>query len=283
MDYRYFSHNGKLLPAKEAVVPLSNIEYSYGFGVYETIRVAGGVTYFLDEHSKRLMESARIIGLTHSFDAAYVHDAVQALVKETDVPAYNLKVLLIGGTAADTADLYITCLNPRFPDRKLYRTGVTLISENCERLFPQAKSLNMFTSYMAYRRAQQQGAYDALLINQAGCITEGTRTNFFGLRGRTLVSPPAKDCLHGVTRHNVMAVARSHGFTIEETAMKLDEVGHYDSVFVTSTPSKIMPIHSIDEQVWQTPVSPALRELMQAYDQFIDDYRERQLKQNHPD
>jgi branched-subunit amino acid aminotransferase/4-amino-4-deoxychorismate lyase len=275
MEYTHFSHNGKLLPAEQAVVPLSNIAYSYGFGVYETIRVAAGITYFLDEHIERLLQSAQIINLSHTFDAAFVAQAAQALTSKTDAEAYNLKVLLIGGRTALAADLYITCLNPLFPDRKLYRNGVKLISEQCERLYPQAKSLNMFTSYQAYAHAQAGGAYDALLINRAGCITEGTRTNFFGLSGKTLVSPPAEDCLHGVTRHHVMEVARKHGFTIREKAMPLDSVRHYDNVFLTSTPSKIMPVQAIDKQVWEQPVSPALHELMQAYDSYIESYRQR--------
>jgi branched-chain amino acid aminotransferase len=277
MQYRYFSHNGKLLPIEQAAVPLSNIEYSYGFGVYETIRVAGGITYFLEQHVERLMQSAQIIGLEHGFDKAFVCDAITALTAETATKAYNLKVLLIGGRTPSEADLYITCLSPLFPDRKLYRTGVPVVTEQVERIYPQAKTLNMFTSYQAYRHAQRTGAYDALLINRAGCITEGTRTNFFGLHGRTLISPPAADCLHGVTRHHVMAVAREQGFTIEETAMKLDEISQYDSVFITSTPAKIMPIRAIDDQVWQQPVSPALSDLMKAYDDYINEYRERQL------
>jgi branched-chain amino acid aminotransferase len=278
MEYTYFSHNGKLLPAEQATVPLSNIAYAYGFGVYETIRVSGGITYFLDEHSERLLQSARIINLEHTFDKAFIDKAVRSLTEKTSAKAYNLKVLLIGGRTPEAADLYITCLNPLFPDRKLYRSGVSLITEQCERLYPQAKSLNMFTSYQAYRHAQAQGAYDALLINHAGCITEGTRTNFFGLQDRVLVSPPAADCLHGVTRHHVLQVARAHGFTLKETPLALDKVAAYDSVFLTSTPSRIMPVRSIDDQVWDHPVSPPLAELMQAYDQYLDDYRQQVLK-----
>jgi branched-chain amino acid aminotransferase len=277
MEYRYFSHNGTLLPIAQAAVPLSNIEYSYGFGVYETIRVARDVIYFLEQHAERLIQSAQIIGLEHDFDEAFICDSVRALTKETAAEAYNLKLLLIGGRTAREADVYITCLSPLFPDRKLYRTGVPLISEQVERLYPQAKTLNMFTSYQAYRSAKRQGAYDALLVNRQGCITEGTRTNFFGLRGRTLVSPPASDCLPGVTRHHVMAVARAQGFTIEETAMKLHDISHYDSVFITSTPVKIMPVRSIDDQVWPEPVSPALQELMKAYDEYMEKYRGSQL------
>jgi branched-chain amino acid aminotransferase len=200
------------------------------------------------------------------------------LPKRLTAEAYNLKILLIGGRTPSEADLYITCLSPLFPQRKLYRIGVPVITVELERLYPQAKTLNMFTSYQAYRRAKAEGAYDALLVNRAGCITEGTRTNFFGLRGRTLVSPPAGDCLHGVTRHHVMAVAREQGFTFEETAMKLSEVSRYDSVFITSTPAKIMPIRAIDDHVWQQPVSPALQELMKAYDHYMEQYRVGQLQ-----
>lgn len=279
MHYKYFSHNGSLLPVEQAVVPLSNIEYSYGYGVYETIRVANGVTYFLDQHSQRLMQSAQIIELEHNFDEAFVCKAVKALVDQTEMPAYNLKVLLIGGATADKANLYVTCLNPHFPDRKLYRMGVKLISQQLERLYPQAKSLNMFTSYIAYRRAQQAGAYDALLINNEGFVTEGTRTNFFGLVGKRLVSPPEQDCLNGVTRQNVIKVAKNSGFSLAENVIRFDQIDGFDSVFVTSTPSKIMPVRAIDEKVWSQPVSPALQDLMKAYDQFIEEYREAQLKE----
>ena len=67
MDFKYFSKNGELLPVEDAVVPLANIEYQYGFGVYETIRVVHGTPYFLKDHLERLQESARLIGLEHSF------------------------------------------------------------------------------------------------------------------------------------------------------------------------------------------------------------------------
>ena len=49
MDFKYFSQNGKILPIEQAVIPISNIEYSYGFGVYENIRISNGTVYFLKE------------------------------------------------------------------------------------------------------------------------------------------------------------------------------------------------------------------------------------------
>jgi Branched-chain amino acid aminotransferase/4-amino-4-deoxychorismate lyase len=63
MSFDFFSRNGKILPISEAVVPLASVEYSYGFGVYESIRVKNKNPIFLSDHLARLMDSAKIIGL----------------------------------------------------------------------------------------------------------------------------------------------------------------------------------------------------------------------------
>ena len=95
MDFKYFSKNGKILPVEEAVIPLSNIEYQYGFGVYENIRVNDGVPYFLKDHIERLLESARIIGLEHTFDESSPQKSVNEPIKKNPAGTYNLKILLI--------------------------------------------------------------------------------------------------------------------------------------------------------------------------------------------
>ena len=114
MEFKYFSRNGKILPIKEAVVPLANIEYQYGFGVYESIRVAGGTPYFMADHVERLMGSATEIGLAHAFKAAQVEQAILELLERNAVESCNVKILLIGGKGAEDASLEILCLNPLY-------------------------------------------------------------------------------------------------------------------------------------------------------------------------
>jgi branched-chain amino acid aminotransferase len=272
MAYKYFSRNGTLLPATQAVVSLDDVQYSYGFGVYETIRVAKGSGRFLKEHCQRLMESARIIGLPHPFSAEFVAQSAEALTAKNEIESCNLKVLLIGGPTPEAATLNIICLNPLFPDRKLYKEGVHTITKEAERPFPHAKTLNMLPSFLAYREAKAADAYDALLINRHGCVTEGTSTNFFVLKDRVIFSPKEADILLGVTRDNVLKVARKNGFKVVEQDLKLADTkyyDHYDSLFLTSTYSKIMPIRSVDRHVWGPPSEP-LRELMVAFNKFLD-------------
>ena len=82
MDFKYFSQNGKILPIEQAVIPLNNIEYSYGFGVYENVRVSNGIIYFLEDHTNRLLESAKVIGLTHPFDAGFIKNSISDLIRD---------------------------------------------------------------------------------------------------------------------------------------------------------------------------------------------------------
>jgi branched-chain amino acid aminotransferase len=269
MSHNYFSRNGTILPIEQAVIPLSSVEYSYGYGVYETVRRSKGITYFLTQHCARLLNSAKIIDLPHGFSDHFVAQSVQELVAQNDAETCNLKILLIGGHTPETASLYIMCLNPLFPDRKLYSQGATAITYAYERAFPQAKTLNMLPSFLAYREARQADAYDALLVNRRGQITEGTRTNFFAFRGRTIISPPATDILLGVTRDHVLQVARDSNFELAEQPIQLAELATYDNFFLTSTSAKILPLRSIDNHLIGPP-SPALQELMQAFNHFLE-------------
>lgn len=267
MEFKYFSKNGQILPIEQAVIPISNIEYAYGFGVYENIRISNGTVFFLKDHIERLIESAKIIEISHPFNTAFIENSVFNFVKNTKLATYNLKILLIGGSTKENASLYIFCLNPLFPDKKLYKEGAKFITYNYERDFPHAKTLNMLESYLAYRKAKELGAYDALLINHDGFITEGTRTNFFCIKNKTIYSPYEKDILLGVMRKATLKVAPENNYQIVEKNIKLDDIKSFNGAFVTSTSSKIIPIKSIDGYILNVP--DTLKELMRLLNDFL--------------
>lgn len=267
MNFKYFSQNGRILPIEQAVIPLNNIEYAYGFGVYESIRVSNGEVYFIKDHIDRLIKSAKIIGISHLFDNFFVENSVLDLVDNIEIKTCNLKILLIGASTKEKASLYIFCLNPFFPDKKLYRDGAEFITYNYERPFPHAKTLNMLQSYIAYNKAKKLGSYDALLINQNGFITEGTRTNFFCIKDRTIFTPYEKDILFGVMRKCMLKVAFKNDFKIIEKNIKLNDIKSYDGAFVTSTSSKIIPIKSINGVILNYP--DTLKELMKLLNDFL--------------
>lgn len=261
MAFDFFSKNYEILPSSEALVPLSDVAYSYGYGVYETIRVSHGEAKFLSDHLDRLMNSAKIIGLEHKFAAEDISKAVAELISKNKVDSCNLKILLIGGRTLEDSNLYIICLNPLFPDRKLDKEGAHCITYKYEREFPHAKTLNMLPSYLAYRDASSSGAYDALLVDRVGNIIEGTRTNFFAISDKTIYSPPEDRILLGVTRAKILEAAKKHGFELMPKDLPLDGIEEYENVFITSTSSKVMPVKSINQKEWPS-IGAGLTELI---------------------
>jgi branched-chain amino acid aminotransferase len=267
-QFPYFSKNGQILSIDQATMPLSNIAFSYGFGVYENIKVRNGIVYFVKQHIERLQKSAETISLLHPFKAEEIEKYLRELLEKLEITgeqsSSNIKILLIGGREPA---LFILALAPHFPDRKLYSEGAKTMAVTYERVFPQAKTLNMLPSYVFYTKARENDCYDALLVSPAGTILEGTRTNFFVIKGRELFTPPAEEVFEGVTRQTVMHVAKKFGFTIHEVAIPVSQISEYDGAFLTSTSSKIVPIRQIDELHFQIPES--LRELMQGYEEFL--------------
>lgn len=251
----------------EATVPLGNIEYAYGFGVYESIRTVRGTTLFLPDHLERLMQSARILSLNHEFTVPDITMWTEELVQALQTDACNLKMLLIGAKEPANATLFILPLAPLFPDKRLYKKGASALTVSHERYLPHAKALNMLPSYLSYQKAKAVGCYDALFVNRTGCITEGTRTNFFALRGQTIVSPPEEEILQGVTLLHVLDTAKQNGFSVVHEPIPLENIGSYDGAFLTSTSSKIMPLSKIDDTTLVIP--EALQGLMRHFDDFL--------------
>lgn len=276
----YISHNGQLIPKEEALVSIDNIEFTYGFGVYENIRLSKGKLMFVDLHIERLMNSAKIIHLEHIFDIQDIKRDIQILVEKNKIsqasrrPASggetaNIKILLIGGKTPADAQLYIMMLAPKFLDKKVYREGVKVISKTHERFLPIAKTLNMLPSYLFYKDAAQKGAFDALLLDHLGNILEGTRSNFFAIRDTTLYTPLLEHVLNGVTRQTVIACAREHGYTVREEMISFSTLFSFDGAFLTNTSGKIVPIRTVDGQTFPE-IASEIKRLIKLYDEYLN-------------
>ena len=264
-----FSFNGNLLPIHQAFVSVDNLHFVYGYGVYENLKVRSRVLFFPELHAERLLHSASAIGLKTVYTEEKIKEIVEHLCKVIPQESFNLKVLLMGNEK-DNADMYVFALNPRFLTGKEYREGVRVITHHGERLFPNAKTLNMLMSFLAYKKAQEKGAYDALLVDNEGAVQEGTRTNLFFTDGKTIFTPPMEKVLDGVTRMTVIDALRKKGIIVQERNLKLGEVKDYKGFFLTSTSSKVLPISRIDEMKFEIP--PIVRDAMKIYDEYLERY-----------
>lgn len=278
MNFQYFSKNGQILPHEQAQIPLSNIAYQYGFGVYETLKVRNNTLYFVDQHIDRLLHSAKLLELEHRYTKEeilnYISELIESVSKSSDTSLFscNLKMLLIGGTSKEDAQLFILPLDPLYPNRKFYKEGIKTLTVTYERPLPNVKSLNMLMSFLAFRKAKENNCYDALLIDHNNNVLEGTRTNFYTIKDKTIYTAGEKYILEGVTRQTVLHVAKKNGYTIEERLIPLSEVknGAYGGAFLTSTSSKIVPIRQIDDFQFEK-ISEEILTLIKLYDSFLDE------------
>lgn len=268
----YFIHQGQLKSAAQAFISLDDINFTYGYGVYETLKVRNGVIYFSHEHVKRLLHSSEIIGIQKSFHEAEIAEWIKTLVFKNEITETNIKMLCIGGKGNNLPDIYIFCMNPVYPDKSLYENGASVVLFEGERHYPQAKSLSMLISTMAYRFAADQGCYDALLVNSEGYITEGTRTNVFFLKDNVLSAPPSLNALEGVTKHTLIECLGKKGITVSEKKLARDELTSLDGLFLTSTSSKVMPVSAVNKI--RISIPQITREIMDMYALFLKEYSE---------
>lgn len=272
MTGSWCSLNGELIPAERAAVGVDDIDFTYGYGVYETLKIRGKILYFPELHAERLLYSASLIGLASEWESrlgksiapgdivAWIRD----LVRANETADANVKMLLAGPR------LYIMTLNPLFPGRRLYRDGAAAIIADGERAFPRAKTLNMLVSTLAFRKARAAGAYDALLCGRDGLITEGTRTNLFFIDSGRLYTPPADTALTGVTRLTLARALQEEGIPLEEKSLPRAEVSLREGYFLTSTSTKIMPLVRVGEFAFGIP--DITRRLMKLYDAWLQRY-----------
>ncbi|MCL1817452.1 MAG: aminotransferase class IV [Spirochaetaceae bacterium] len=270
MTGAWCSLNGRLIPAGEAAIGVDDIDFTYGYGVYETLKIRKKILYFPGLHAERLLHSASVIGLAHNFTSGAIEEWIRELARANAVADANIKIVFIGGKDASRARLYIMSLAPLFPDRRLYRDGATATLYRGERVFPAAKTLNMLVSTLAFREAQAAGAYDALLCTRGGLVTEGTRTNLFFTDNSAVYTPPADTVLEGVTKLTLSRALAEENIPLAEMPLPEAELSRWEGYFLTSTSTKVVPLCRVAQRDFGIP--PLTRRIMEIYDGWLRRY-----------
>ncbi len=239
--------NGKIILASEAVVPVTRKEIQYGFSVYEALRVVRGHAVHLEDHIRRLNNSCKGIGLVHSVSDDDFIDWVHRLIKTDGIVEATVRILLVGGQPSlcfITAAPLLT-----YPD-SYYSQGIEVITYEGERFLPSCKTSNLLLNYLALHAANEQGAFEALLVDRHGRVLEGTRSNFFAFHDGRLYTAPDALVLEGITRDRILKAAASQGIEVVfEPPLARDLTSDmYDEMFISSTSMGAMPVRRVDSR-----------------------------------
>ena len=218
--------NDRFVDRKEAVVSVFDHGFLYGDGVYETLRAYGGRIFMLQQHLARLQRSGHLIGLDLPIPekdwAALLNEAISrngltdAYIRIT-VSRGEGEIGLDPGLCKRPTVVIVALPLQSYPPH-LFGEGVKLIISRVRRnlaaaLPPRIKSLNFLNNILAKQEALQTGAFDALMLNVEGHVTECTTSNLFFVRTGRLCTPSiACGILDGITREVVLLLAQEHPF-----------------------------------------------------------------------
>jgi len=242
--------NGRLVPAAEARVSVFDRGFLFGDGVFETVRAYGGRLFMAEAHYARLVRSAAWAGIPLAFDGAgfarileqTLGDRRDALVRLTVTRGEGPPVPDPAGAGAPTV---LAVARPA-PEADFER-GIALATGPWRVVDAEAKTLSYSSAVVALGEARRRGADEAVRLNPAGEVAEGSVSNLFGVWAGTLATPPRDaGILAGVTRGVVLDLARRAGLCVVERTIRPEALRKAEELFVTSTGWEVMPVAVLD-------------------------------------
>jgi branched-chain amino acid aminotransferase len=252
MDNNAFWYiGGQWVHPNEATISINDVAVLRGYSVFESLRTYDRRPFHLEEHLNRLYHSAELIELDIPYSRSEIADVVSEIIERNAYKHATIRILVTGGESEDgilpsgkaVLAVLITPLGER--DMERFAKGYKLITTHLQRISPEAKTTSYIAAVRALKEAARHHAADALFVNDAGHVLEGTRSNFFVFRADTLVTP-RKGVLMGVTRNVVLELAQGR-FPLEERPILLDELPLVEEAFITSSSREITPVVQIDD------------------------------------
>lgn len=232
-----------------------------GDSIYEVIRMVKGSPVFFFDHMERLASSVKIQRKQMLADAATLKKDIITLAKSNRKKEVNLKIVYNYNKGAQNYLVYF--IEPIYPSEDQYRRGVKGILFYAERKDPESKVINHKLRSSIYYKLILDGGYEALLVNEGGYITEGSRSNIFFLKDNTLLTAPDNMILNGITRKYILDICTENGIEVKFTCVKADRITNYDAVFMTGTSPVVLPFCCIDDKTFRVrlPIIEKLRRL----------------------
>lgn len=262
-QFAYFE--GAFVPSDEAKVSIATHALQYGTGAFAGIRGYLDVSdetvniFRLPDHTRRLMNSAKIIRAELDLDAEGVAGVVQELVSRNN-PRSNVYIRpfiykagleltpKLKGIRSDLA-IYMMAFGDYFAMDVPLRVMVSSWTRISDNIIPSRGKVTggYINSSLAKDQAEEAGYDDALLLNTDGKISEGSGANLFIVRNGSLITSPINsDILEGITRRSVLMFARDAGVPVEEREIDRSEMFVADEAFFCGTGAQVAVIGSVD-------------------------------------
>ncbi len=259
--------DGELVDWDKAQVHVLTHALHYGSGVFEGIRCYetpdGPAVFRLTEHMERLERSAAALRMEMRYSVDDLVEATKQIIRANKLPSCYIRPLVFKGYG-------VMGLNPLpAPEQTMIavwpwesylgedalRHGITAgISSWRQRAInsmpPAIKATgNYLNSSLAKIESLDNGYEEAILLNEAGHVCEGTGENIFVVRDEVLMTPPVSDgLLEGITRATIIALADDMDIDVVESSLVRTDLYAAEEAFMCGTAAEIVPIRSVDHR-----------------------------------
>jgi branched-chain amino acid aminotransferase len=252
-------YDGKLVPWREAQTHVLTHGLHYASSVFEGERLYSGRIYKLAEHTARLFESARILGMEIPYTPAQIDAACYEAAKVQGITNGYVRPVVFRGSemmavAAQHTKIHVAIAVWQWPsyfDPATKLKGIRLTISDWKRPAPdtaptKAKAAGLYMiCTLSKHTAEQQGYADALMFDYRGYVAEATGANVFFVKDGALHTPTPDCFLDGITRRSVMALARARQIPVHERHIERKELDSFEECFLTGTAAEVTPVSEI--------------------------------------
>ena len=253
--------NGELVPRPEAKVSVYDSGFLLGDGMWEGLRLHGGVWPFLDEHLDRLFDSCKAVKLDIGMTQAEVRAALDATAEANGMTDdAHARLMVTRGPKrrpfqhpqlSQSGPTIVIIAEHSRPAEGLQSQGIRLATVPQVRGLPHAQdpkfnSHSKLNCVLACLQAEAAGADEGLMLDPQGFVNTTNACNFFIVRRGEVWTSTGDYCMNGITRRKVLELCRRHGIPAFEKNYSLQEALSADEAFLTGTFGAQTPVHSID-------------------------------------
>ena len=229
-----------------------------GVRAYETDH--GPAIFKLEEHTERLFNSTRILGMKIPFDAATLNQAQREVVSKNNLKSAYIRPMCFYGSEgmglrADNLKVHTMIAAwewGAYLGEDNMKNGIRIRTSSYVR-HPAHPTLsgaktngNYINSMMALKEALEHGFDEALMLDIDGFVSEGSGENIFVIKDEVIYTPNLTSALPGITRDTIVTLAKSMGYEIVEKKLSCDEIYASDEAFFTGTAAEVTPIRDLD-------------------------------------
>ena len=250
-NYKHYL-NGKYVTENKLLISPRDLGFTRSFAVFTKIKTHNGRPFKLEEHLSRLLKSAELINLDHTYTVDKLrHIVSQTLNKNNDGKEKTLKVMLSGGVSdfmyqskEPTLLIIVDLSKPRSPE--IYKKGVKVNLIKFTRYIPGAKTTNYIEGIRSVKVGIKKGFFEPVYYSNKQ-VHEGSNSNIFVVKNKKIYTPK-NNIYYGILR-NVLVSDLKESLKVIEKDFNLDFLLKADEVFITGSGKEIVPVIKVDYKI----------------------------------